>query len=106
MDHLKILLIGNGAREHALADKLNASSIVDSIYVVPGNGGTASSGLSKVQNITHVQPNDFPALISFAKESEINLVVPGPEAPLVAGITDICQAGTAAALLSYTLCTD
>ena len=92
--HLRVLLIGEGARENALADKLNNSSIVDVIYVAPGNGGTAS-GLSKVQNISHVRSDDFPALISFAKDNEVKLVVPGPEASLVAGIQDACQAGTA-----------
>ena len=94
MSQLTILLIGNGAREHALAHKLSASASVETIYVVPGNGGTAS-GLAKVQNISNVKADDFSALISFAKEKGVNLVVPGPEAPLVAGIADACQAGTA-----------
>ena len=94
MEKLKILLIGNGAREHALAYRLNTSPIVDTIYVVPGNGGTAR-GMPKVQNISTVKPDDFSALTSFATEKGVNLLVPGPEVPLVAGITDVCQAGTA-----------
>ena len=85
IDRLRILLIGNGGREHALAWKLSQSPRVDTIYVVPGNGGTAR-GLDKVENVDTVKADDFPALVAFAKEKNINLVVPGPEATLVAGI--------------------
>lgn len=82
---LRILLIGNGGREHALAWKLNQSPRVDAIYVVPGNGATAQD-LKKVQNVHTVKADDFPGLVTFAKENGINFVVPGPEATLVAGI--------------------
>ena len=91
-EKLRILLIGSGGREHALAWKLSQSPHVDSIRVVPGNGGTAT-GISKVQNITNVDPNDFRRLLEFAKEHGVNLVVPGPEVPLVAGIESIFRAG-------------
>ncbi|KZF21330.1 phosphoribosylamine--glycine ligase [Xylona heveae TC161] len=84
-ERLRILLVGNGGREHALAWKLSQSSLVDSIYVVPGNGGTGSA-IPKVANIDDVSADDFPALVVLAKKHGINLVVPGPEAPLVAGI--------------------
>lgn len=84
-DRLRILLVGNGGREHTLAWKLSQSPRVDKIYVVPGNGGTAR-GLRGVENVGTVKPDDFPGLVAFAKENEINFVVPGPEAPLVAGI--------------------
>ena len=77
--------MGNGGREHTLAWKLSQSERVDKIYVVPGNGGTAR-GLHKVENIRTVKPNDFPGLVAFAQEHDVNFVVPGPEAPLVAGI--------------------
>ncbi|MCJ1406497.1 hypothetical protein MMC19_000562 [Ptychographa xylographoides] len=89
MKELTILLIGNGGREHALAWKLSQSSKVQSIFVVPGNGGTAT--VSKVTNISHVKANDFQALMAFAKESKVNFIVPGPEAPLVEGIEDACR---------------
>lgn len=89
---LRILLIGSSGREHALAWKLSQSSLVDSIKVVPGNGGTAT-GISKVQNVSNVDPSDFQSLLAFAKEHGVDLVVPGPEVPLVAGIESICRAG-------------
>ncbi|KAK5713717.1 Bifunctional purine biosynthetic protein ADE1 [Elasticomyces elasticus] len=83
---LRILLVGNGGREHALAWKLAQSDIVQCIDVVPGNGGTA--GVPKSKNITSVSPDDFAALVRHAKENSLNFLIPGPEAPLVAGITD------------------
>ncbi|KAF1981773.1 phosphoribosylamine--glycine ligase [Aulographum hederae CBS 113979] len=82
----RILLVGNGGREHTLAWKLAQSSFVSQIFTVPGNGGTAA--VEKVSNISSVSADDFPALVKFAKEKEVNFLVPGPEAPLVAGITD------------------
>lgn len=83
---IRILLIGNGGREHALAWKLSQSPRVECILVVPGNGGTAQES-SKVRNISfQVQPDDYPGLVDFAKQYDVNLVIPGPEAPLVDGI--------------------
>jgi phosphoribosylamine--glycine ligase / phosphoribosylformylglycinamidine cyclo-ligase len=81
---IRILLIGNGGREHALAWKLSQSPLVESIIAVPGNGGTAAC--RKVTNNTSVSAEDFPGLVALAQKEKINLVVPGPEAPLVAGI--------------------
>ena len=83
--HFRILLIGNGGREHALAWKLCQSTKVEKIYLVPGNGGTVH-GLRKVENISTVKADDFHGLAAFAVEHGVNLVVPGSEAPLVAGI--------------------
>ncbi len=60
--------------------------------MAPGNGGTAQ-GLQKVENVSHVNPDDFPALLVFAREKRVNLVIPGPEAPLVVGIGDFFRAG-------------
>ncbi|KAF2403657.1 phosphoribosylamine-glycine ligase [Trichodelitschia bisporula] len=85
MADLRILLIGNGGREHALAWKLSQSPRVSHIFVSPGNGGTAS--LPCTTNIPLGQ-TDFPTLVSFAKDQNISLLVPGPEAPLVDGIVD------------------
>jgi phosphoribosylamine--glycine ligase/phosphoribosylformylglycinamidine cyclo-ligase len=85
-DKLRILLIGNGGREHAIAWKLLQSARVEHIFVVPGNGGTAQ--LQNVTNIPSIGQEDFPALVDFAKANSVNLVIPGPEAPLVAGVVD------------------
>ena len=87
LENLRILLVGNGGREHALAWKLSQSPRVEEIHVAPGNGGTAS-GLSKVHNQSELQVGDFPALVKFASANSINLVIPGPEQPLVDGIVD------------------
>ena len=89
---LIVLLVGSGGRESALAWKLAQSNLVQDIFVVPGNGGTAQ-GLQKVQNVSRVNPDDFPALLAFAREKGVNLVIPGPEAPLVAGIGDFFRTG-------------
>lgn len=91
-ERLRILLVGSGGREHALAWKLSQSSLVQFVKVVPGNGGTAA-GLPKVQNVSNVDPDDFPGLLAFAQKHEINMVVPGPEVPLVAGIGSFFRAG-------------
>lgn len=90
MADLRILLIGNGGREHALAWKLSQSPRVQSILAVPGNGGTATC--PKTSNVTSVSAEDFPALVSFAQSNDINLVVPGPEAPLVDGVEGFFKA--------------
>ncbi|KAF2756009.1 phosphoribosylamine-glycine ligase [Pseudovirgaria hyperparasitica] len=83
---LRVLLVGNGGREHAIAWKLTQSPRVEHVYVVPGNGGTA--GVKNVTNVTNVKAEDFPSLVALATEKNVNLLVPGPEAPLVAGIVD------------------
>ncbi|EKD18026.1 uncharacterized protein L3040_004565 [Drepanopeziza brunnea f. sp. 'multigermtubi'] len=84
MDSLRILLVGNGGRENALAWKLSQSPRVKSIIAVPGNGGTATC--PKTFNDSSVKADDYPGLVAFAQVNNINLVVPGPEAPLVDGI--------------------
>lgn len=84
MAGIRILLIGNGGREHALAWKLSQSPQVDSIFAVPGNGGTATC--PKTVNVDSVSAEDFPGLVAFAQSKQVNLVVPGPEAPLVDGV--------------------
>ena len=84
-----LLFFGSGGREHALIWKLAQSERVQKIYALPGNGGTASR--EKVQVLSDVDPNDFNAVTTFAKAHHVNLVVPGPEAPLVAGIETACR---------------
>ncbi|MFK7814822.1 MAG: phosphoribosylamine--glycine ligase [Gammaproteobacteria bacterium] len=82
---MKILVIGGGGREHALAWKLSQSSKVSNIYVAPGNAGTAEE--PKTENIA-IDAEDIYALKSFAIQEKIDLTIVGPEAPLVAGIVD------------------
>ncbi|RKF59090.1 Bifunctional purine biosynthetic protein ADE1 [Erysiphe neolycopersici] len=84
MHTIRVLIVGNGSREHAIAWKLSQSARVESIIVVPGNGGTENC--EKTQNIATIRPDDYEALVVLAQERNINLVVPGPEAPLVDGI--------------------
>lgn len=79
----KVLVIGQGGREHALAWKLKQSPKVDEVFCAPGNAGTALD----VTNID-ISATDIDRLVKFAKENEIELTVVGPEAPLVAGIVD------------------
>ena len=81
---MKVLVIGNGAREHALVVKIARSPHVDAIYALPGNAGTA--GIA--HNIA-LSLSEIPAIIQKAQELKVGLVVVGPEAPLAAGITDM-----------------
>ncbi|MFT7286461.1 MAG: phosphoribosylamine--glycine ligase [Halieaceae bacterium] len=82
---MKILVLGGGGREHALAWKLAQPAHVSQVYVAPGNAGTAREpGLSNIA----LDPMDFPGLLAFARREAIDLTVVGPEAPLVAGVVD------------------
>ncbi|HMN28397.1 MAG TPA: phosphoribosylamine--glycine ligase [Caldilineaceae bacterium] len=85
---MKLLLIGGGGREHAIAWKLVQSPHVEQLFVAPGNGGTCA--LPKTENVP-LAMSDLPALRNFAKERRIDLTVVGPEAPLVAGVVDLFQ---------------
>ncbi|KAI9665541.1 MAG: hypothetical protein M1831_001684 [Alyxoria varia] len=87
---LRILLIGKGGREHALAWRLSKSPRVEHVYVVPGNGGTAR-GLPKVSNLDTVKAEDYPLLIEEAKRLEIGLVVAGTDQAVVDGIEGFCS---------------
>lgn len=80
---MKILLLGSGGREHALAWKMAQSSILDKLYIAPGNSGTRKHG----KNIA-IDPNDFEAVKVAVIENNIDIVVVGPEKPLVNGISD------------------
>ena len=80
---MKLLVIGSGGREHALAWKLTHSPRVSKVYVAPGNAGTAlEEGLENVNITAHAE------LIEFVRREQIALTVVGPEAPLAAGIVD------------------
>ncbi len=80
---MKLLLIGSGGREHALAWKLGKSEKVEKIFVAPGNGGTATHDKCENINIT-----DIDKLIAFAKKEGIDITIVGPEDPLTEGIVD------------------
>ena len=83
---MKILLIGSGGREHALAWKMARSPRVQKVFVAPGNGGTANQ---KHEGIENLPISDLQELADFAKREQIALTVVGPEAPLAAGIVDV-----------------
>jgi len=85
---MKILLIGSGGREHALAWKLAQSPQVQKVYVAPGNGGTATAKQAAA-GIENLSISDLQDLAEFAKREKIHLTVVGPEAPLAAGIVDV-----------------
>ncbi len=80
---MKVMVIGGGAREHALAWKIAQSRKVKELYVAPGNAGTAS-----IAGNLNIKPNDIEALVKAAQDINIDLTVVGPEAPLAAGIVD------------------
>ena len=80
---MNILVVGNGGREHALAWKIAQSSRADKVFVAPGNAGTEVDA----ENVD-ISTTDFPRLIEFAKQNDVELTVIGPEAPLAAGIVD------------------
>ena len=82
---MKILIIGSGGREHAMAWKVAQASEVTEVFVAPGNAGTARE--HKVKNVP-INNKDIAALLTFAQEQKIDLTIIGPEAPLAAGIVD------------------
>ncbi|MBP9722395.1 MAG: phosphoribosylamine--glycine ligase [Gammaproteobacteria bacterium] len=85
---MKVLIIGQGGREHAIAWKIAQSPLVSEIYVTPGNGGTATE--PKIKNIC-INSDALNQLLSFAKNNKIDLTIVGPEIPLVLGIVDLFQ---------------
>ena len=80
---MKILLLGGGGREHALAWKIAQSDKCDKLFIAPGNAGTAGVG----ENVA-IKADDFEALKTFAADNGIGMVVVGPEDPLVKGVYD------------------
>src|SRR5262245_10822252 len=82
---MRVLILGSGGREHALAWKVAQSPRVTDVFVAPGNAGTASE--PRVHNVP-IAAEDISALIELAKRERIELTIVGPEAPLVAGVTD------------------
>ncbi len=86
---MKILIIGNGGREHALAWKVLQSPLSPAVYVAPGNAGTATT--NGITNVA-IDATDIDGLTAFAKETGIDLTIVGPETPLVLGVVDRFQA--------------
>ena len=84
--NMKILLLGSGGRENALAWKIVQSEKVSKLYVAPGNGGTAKLAENVALSIT-----DFPQIKKFVLDNAVQMVVVGPEEPLVRGIYDFFQ---------------
>ncbi|MCK5190215.1 MAG: phosphoribosylamine--glycine ligase, partial [Methylococcales bacterium] len=82
---MKILIVGSGGREHALAWKAKQSSNISTVFVAPGNAGTALE--KDIENVD-IGVEDIPALIKFVQQENISLTIIGPEVPLVAGIVD------------------
>lgn len=92
---MNILLLGSGGREHALAWKLSRSSTLENLYIAPGNAGTREYG----ENIA-IDPCDFEAVKKHALERKVDMIVVGPEAPLVEGIADFFAADDTVAHIS------
>ncbi len=86
---MRVLVIGSGGREHALCWAIAASPLLTKLWCAPGN-----PGIAQVAECVPIGVMDFPALVAFAQDNEIDLVVPGPEAPLVAGIADAMEAAS------------
>ncbi|BCV68123.1 phosphoribosylamine--glycine ligase [Shewanella carassii] len=86
---MQVLVIGGGGREHALAWKAAQSAAVETVFVAPGNAGTALE--PKLENLA-IEASDIPALLAFAKQQQIALTIVGPEAPLVLGVVDAFRA--------------
>jgi len=86
---MRVLVLGSGGREHALCWSLAASPLLTKLWCAPGN-----PGIAQVAECVPIGELDFPALVAFAQDNEIDLVVPGPEAPLVAGVADAFEAAS------------
>ena len=83
LSFMKLLLLGSGGREHALAWKIAQSPRIDQLFIAPGNAGTASVGTN-----VDIKADDFDSIAQFVLDNEVNMVVVGPEDPLVKGIYD------------------
>ncbi len=99
---MKILLLGSGGREHALAWKISQSPKIEKLFIAPGNAGTSripqndktgKSGFCPTENV-NIKADDFPAIANFAKANGIDMIVVGPEDPLVKGIYNYFQNDT------------
>ena len=83
---MKIAILGNGGREHALASQISKSPKIEKIYCIPGNAGT-----STVAENVKIEIDDFNKIYNFVKINQLDLVIVGPEKPLVDGIVDFLE---------------
>ena len=86
---MNVLVIGGGGREHALSWKAAQSTLVETVFVAPGNAGTATE--TGLQNVD-IAATDIDGLLNFAQQNQVGLTIVGPEAPLVAGVVDAFEA--------------
>ena len=93
---MKILLLGSGGREHAFAWKLSQSKLVSQLFIAPGNAGTAQCGLN-----VSLKLNDFEAIGKFCKKESVDMVIVGPEEPLVNGLYDFFQSDSSLAKVHF-----
>src|SRR5690348_52342 len=84
---MRVLVVGSGGREHALCWAIAGSPLLTKLWCAPGNPGIAA-----VAECVGIDTLDIAGLVGFAQDNEVDLVVPGPEAPLVAGVTDAMEA--------------
>lgn len=84
---MKVLVIGRGGREHTICYALSKSSKLEKLFCIPGNGGISEIA----ETIENISPNDFEKISQFCKENKIDLVIPGPEEPLVRGLKDFLE---------------
>src|SRR5580704_5383227 len=89
---MRVLVVGSGGREHALAWAISASPLVDALYCAPGNAGIAEEA-----ECVPIAASDTSGLVAFCRRVRIDFVVVGPEAPLVAGLVDALEAAGIAA---------
>ena len=82
---MRVLIVGSGGREHALAWKIAQSDRLTKLYCAPGNAGTRA-----IAENVNVDANDLPGLLDFARQQSIDLTIIGPEDPLCAGGVDLC----------------
>ena len=80
---MNVLILGSGGREHAFAWKIAKSSHINDLYIAPGNAGTAKEGIN-----VEIEVDDFEAIATFCLEKRIDMILVGPELPLVKGIRD------------------
>ena len=85
---MKVLVVGGGGREHALCWTIAGSPLVDKLWCAPGNAGIAQDA-----ECVDIKAEDIDGLVSFAVENAVDLVVIGPEQPLVDGLADLFRAG-------------
>jgi phosphoribosylamine--glycine ligase len=83
---MNVIILGSGGREHALAWKIAQSPLLENLYIAPGNSGTESLGIN-----VPLDPSNFPILVDFIIDKDIDIVIVGPEDPLVKGVSDYLQ---------------